>query len=492
MRRWCAAVLVCAASYASAGTAKLDNGVVGVGHVDITTDDFGSYGRFQSPQDSDQFFAPGYQRADPMTTASLAMFFVYWNGKRYGAAMTSHDQFIKLLEGNGGDGLQTDTGTMTLSRTVVSPIVLDVNGVTHSQFSLIDSAAQPMPRIDVKLDQRLVPGVNPVSVFEQDYAIKNTSTTETIVLVFHELWDMNIFYSDMASETDIVGVGPGLCYLYMHDPGAPKQGGALSDGGSTVPWSAYYGAKEGVLPEDMYQPPFSCIQSGVATQAPWINYKMPPTWVNQVAKVGKLKAGETNVTANGAIAVEYQFTLTPQQTAVIRIRKHYGTTTLPCAVVGVNCGNNAVDAGEACDSTVDTATCNAGLCTAPMCGDGHVNTAAGETCESNGVDAVDCNGMMCTAPACGDGYLNTAAGEACDDGVDSPTCNVENCQPPVCGDGIINDAAGEECDGNELCDACKVTFSLGGGCAGCASHGNGGSLLLSVCVALWLRRRRRA
>ena len=89
MRRCGAAVLVCAASSASAGTATVDNGVIGVGHLDITTDDFGSYGRYQSPQDADQFFPPGYQRPDPATTASFAYLFVSWNGHRYGAALTS-------------------------------------------------------------------------------------------------------------------------------------------------------------------------------------------------------------------------------------------------------------------------------------------------------------------------------------------------------------------------------------------------------------------
>jgi hypothetical protein len=476
----------------------MDNGVVGIGHLDITTDDFGSYGRYQSPQDCDNFFPPGYPRPDPATTASLAFMFVYWNGHRYGAAMTSHSQLVKLIEGNSGDALQTDTGTMTLSRTVVSPIALDAQGATHSQFSLVDSAAMPMPRLDVALEQRLVPGVNPITVFEQNYTIKNTSTNESVVLVFHELWDMNLFYSDVQAESDIVGVGPGLCYVYMHDPGAPKQGGALTDGGSlfgspTAPsplaWSAYFGAKEGVLPEDMYQPPFACAQTSVANQATWLNYKMPSTWVNEVAKVGKLTAGETNFTANGAIGVEYQVALGPQQIAVIKLRKHYGTTVLPCATVGASCGNNAVDAGEACDSSVDTATCNAGLCTAPTCGDGYINTVAGETCESNGVDEPDCNGATCTAPSCGDAYINAAAGEACDDGANTASCNLDNCQPPMCGDGIINDAAGEECDGNELCESCKVTFSLGGGCAGCASSG-GESWWLGIGLALVLRRRR--
>jgi len=39
-------------------------------------------------------------------------------------------------------------------------------------------------------------------------------------------------------------------------------------------------------------------------------------------------------------------------------------------------------AGEACDDGKDTAACNAGNCQPPMCGDGIVNVAANEDCET--------------------------------------------------------------------------------------------------------------
>ena len=123
---------------------------------------------------------------------------------------------------------------------------------------------------------------------------------EPVVLVFHEMWDMNLFYSDVQSETDIVGVGPGLCYVYMHDPGAPRQGGALTDGGSqfgTAPLK--HGARTSVRRKACS--PRTCIsrrsrasRARSRTRRTWLNYRMPATWVEQVAKVGKATAGETS------------------------------------------------------------------------------------------------------------------------------------------------------------------------------------------------------
>lgn len=64
--------------------------------------------------------------------------------------------------------------------------------------------------------------------------------------------------------------------------------------------------------------------------------------------------------------------------------------------------------------------CNGGTCKRSACGDGYVNSAAGERCEtSGGIDTAGCNGQAagtvgCRIPSCGDGYVNTAAGEQCD------------------------------------------------------------------------------
>jgi hypothetical protein len=80
------------------------------------------------------------------------------------------------------------------------------------------------------------------------------------------------------------------------------------------------------------------------------------------------------------------------------------------------------------------------------CGDGVVNPAAGEQCDSGGVDTATCNGLTCTPPTCGDGYTNLAAGEQCDTKVDTSVCIAATCRVSKCGDGYTNVLAGEQCD----------------------------------------------
>jgi cysteine-rich repeat protein len=106
------------------------------------------------------------------------------------------------------------------------------------------------------------------------------------------------------------------------------------------------------------------------------------------------------------------------------------------------CGDGMLDtsAGEQCDEGGDTAACDRD-CTPAVCGDGRYNPAANEQCDEGGETAT-CD-HDCTLPACGDGYINTAAGEACD-GM-SATCD-HDCTAATCGDGAFNPLAGEACD----------------------------------------------
>ena len=98
-----------------------------------------------------------------------------------------------------------------------------------------------------------------------------------------------------------------------------------------------------------------------------------------------------------------------------------------------------------------TATCDSD-CTAATCGDGALNTLAGEACDDAGESAA-CN-ANCTVSECGDGVTNAAAGEACDEGQASATCTAA-CALPVCGDGVTS--AGEECDDGDGNDANDCT-----------------------------------
>ena len=140
------------------------------------------------------------------------------------------------------------------------------------------------------------------------------------------------------------------------------------------------------------------------------------------------------------------------------------------------CGNGQMDnygadspIHESCDpgdfglmSPQDMEQCNSD-CTPVVCGDGHLNKAAGEACDEGPGPSAICNSpVSCTVPLCGDHILNMGAGEECDEGGDSPLCNgnrngvggAANCHVPECGDGYWNpeftavsaNAAAEQCD----------------------------------------------
>ncbi|MCC6523876.1 MAG: hypothetical protein IT373_14555, partial [Polyangiaceae bacterium] len=130
----------------------------------------------------------------------------------------------------------------------------------------------------------------------------------------------------------------------------------------------------------------------------------------------------------------------------------------------------------------------------PLCGDGVLDTAAGETCDDGNHDNTDAcpdgDGGTCQPATCGDGLVWSTDGgtEACDgDGAgvagETPTCD-DDCTAVVCGDGNANTTAGEGCDdGNQdNTDACPdgangtcevatcgdgFVWTQGGGTEGC-------------------------
>jgi hypothetical protein len=61
------------------------------------------------------------------------------------------------------------------------------------------------------------------------------------------------------------------------------------------------------------------------------------------------------------------------------------------------CGNSVVETGEGCDTGVQSSTCDAD-CTAPVCGDGVINTNAGEVCDpgNNPACLSNCSGLTCS------------------------------------------------------------------------------------------------
>ena len=101
------------------------------------------------------------------------------------------------------------------------------------------------------------------------------------------------------------------------------------------------------------------------------------------------------------------------------------------------CGDGIVDPGEACDDGAQSATCNAN-CTAAVCGDGQLNTAAGEVCDDGNVASLDgCSSDCRSNETCGNSYIDTARGETCDDGNTtsgdgcSAACVIEPSEPTI-------------------------------------------------------------
>ncbi len=152
-----------------------------------------------------------------------------------------------------------------------------------------------------------------------------------------------------------------------------------------------------------------------------------------------------------------------------------------CTVEGI-CGNDIREGAEVCDGAdhgdcpvIDSAQImcineprgapNICLCQ-NFCGDGAIGGL--EECDDGMAGSATCRGAQpaqgspCTLIRCGDGIVDTAAGEECDDGNANPadTCT-NNCKlVTVCGDGVKEGA--EECDdGNNISgDGCSSTCKL--------------------------------
>jgi cysteine-rich repeat protein len=170
---------------------------------------------------------------------------------------------------------------------------------------------------------------------------------------------------------------------------------------------------------------------------------------------------ETNSPTDSGITTGAQTVTTSAETDV---------TTTP----GPICGNDVCEEGEdsmncegdcpvpdSCGNDVCDPDQNENFWNCPgdcpaVCGNDVVEDT--EECD-DGMDGVptesaDCN-ANCTASECGDGVMNTAAGEVCDDGNTSNTDACVMCQPAVCGDGQVQDGV-EECDDGDADDnACN-------------------------------------
>jgi len=139
-----------------------------------------------------------------------------------------------------------------------------------------------------------------------------------------------------------------------------------------------------------------------------------------------------------------------------------------------SCGDGIVNGSEECDTAGETARCD-GDCTYVLCGDEHVNDAAGEECDDGNTNDGDGCSAACKEEFCGDGIVQDGMGEQCDDGDNNsdtePDACRTNCLNDRCGDGVID--SDEDCDPaipgtvcNRICDICQSDAECQGGLCG--------------------------
>jgi cysteine-rich repeat protein len=114
------------------------------------------------------------------------------------------------------------------------------------------------------------------------------------------------------------------------------------------------------------------------------------------------------------------------------------------------CGDGVHDSTEVCDdgNALDGDGCSSDCMSDESCGNGVVDTAAGESCDTGDPESAAWCRPSCVSVRCGDGKVDQEGFERCDEGdqnSDEPdaTCR-RNCQPQRCGDGVRD--AGEVCD----------------------------------------------
>jgi hypothetical protein len=460
MRAAGAIAIVCAsAATGRAGTVTFDNGVTSAGLARVTPDDYGTYGFLIGQQYDDEFHPIG--ATNPFTPTYLTgveLYLTTANNATSSLLLTDYKFWADFVENPPPqpDGILADAMHVALARSVTTPIAMTGTNEATSAFR-VATDTQSGVRIDVGLVQRLSSDpATPSATLDQIYTLTNNGTAQ-VSLVFHLAWDPDLYFNgDQKDSDDVVGAAPGLCGVYQHDQDIRWVVGLGSGPMSTVPLTYYFGGKEGFVPGA--GPAFAPISALIDEQHIWINKGIPTEWRNYVVGPGRSAVGESDPLLDGdaTIGLEWRFSLAPNATETIHVRRYYGTPNVEC-FVSANCGNGIMDSGEACDGA-DTPTCNGATCTPSACGDGHMNVAAGEACDSSGVDSADCNGATCSVPACGDGHVNEAAGEECEDG--------------------------------ELCESCAYNFTVGGGCSGCASNRATEAPWWLLLIVL-LRRRRR-
>ena len=137
------------------------------------------------------------------------------------------------------------------------------------------------------------------------------------------------------------------------------------------------------------------------------------------------------------------------------------------------CGNGIVEPGEVCDDgNQEGGDGCAPLCdSTELCGNFIVDAHLGEQCDAGGGAHAACD-PDCTAPVCGDGLANPAAGEVCDDGntASDDGCRSDCRSDETCGNAVLDHHLAK--NGQSHPQECLDAVAQGTGCAERCDDGN--------------------
>jgi cysteine-rich repeat protein len=147
-----------------------------------------------------------------------------------------------------------------------------------------------------------------------------------------------------------------------------------------------------------------------------------------------------------------------------------------------NCGDGIQQSTEKCDdgNITDGDGCAADCRSSEVCGDGVLNSAAGEVCDdSNTLGGDGCAADCRSVEVCGNSIRDV--GEACDDGntVPGDGCSGNCRSTEICGNGIVD--VGEKCDDSGTPGGCNDDCQGGTGCGDGAIDKDGSGNPLEEC-----------
>lgn len=128
------------------------------------------------------------------------------------------------------------------------------------------------------------------------------------------------------------------------------------------------------------------------------------------------------------------------------------------------CANGVLEGDEVCDdgNVRSGDGCSADCMSNETCGNGIIDSPAGEMCDDGNVESGDGCQANCALARCGDRILDED--EACDDGnfMDGDGCNARCTSDETCGNGVIDIIADEMCDDGNLTvgDTCGSTCHI--------------------------------